>query len=149
MLYKAKSRTGTWVEGFLIGYYDSVDKNSISSFAIFEGFDTIDPIPVEEDTICEFVCLDVDGNKAYTNDVIEIREGDRYVLCILEKGDMGYSIHPNYQEGSLWRLTIANGVGHFKVRGSIFENKKLADWLEQKDKWFKERIEKRWQKLQR
>lgn len=141
MLYKAKTKNGTWVHGFLIGYYDTVDKETVESFAIFEGIKGVDAVEIDENTICEFVCKDMSGNSAYTNDYIELREGDRYVNCILTKTDNGFSIYPAYQDGSLWKLSINNEVGNFKVIGNRFKDGgKLKDWLDSKDLWFKRRV---------
>ena len=67
--------------------------------------------------------------------------GDRYVQCLLIKDDNGFGLFPNYQDGSLWKLDIHNGVGNFKVIGNRFDdNDKLKDWLDRKDEWFKRRI---------
>lgn len=141
MLYKAKTKNGTWVHGFLIGYYSSVDRKNVESFAIFEGMKDVDAVGIDEGTICHFVCKDRDGNNAYINDYIELREGDRYVQCLLIKEDNGFGIYPSYQNGSLWRLNISNGVGEFKVIGNRFDdNEKLKDWLDRKDLWFKRRV---------
>ena len=144
MLYKAKTKNGTWVHGFLIGYYSSVDRKNVESFAIFEGMKNVDAVGIEEETICQFVCKDRDGNNAYINDYIELREGDRYIQCLLIKEDNGFCIYPSYQNGSLWRLSINNGVGEFKVIGNRFDdNGKLEDWLERKQEWFRRRIDKK------
>lgn len=140
-MYKAKTKNGIWVQGFLIGYYSSVDRKSVESFAIFEGMKDVNAVEIDENTICEFVCKDMSGNSAYTNDYIELREGDRYVQCLLIKEENGFGIYPSYQDGSLWRLNIGNGVGEFKVVGNRFDdNGKLEDWLERKQEWFKRRI---------
>ena len=141
MLYKAKTKNGIWVQGFLIGYYGSVDRKNVESFAIFEGMKNVDAVGIEEETICQFVCEDRDGNNAYTNDYIELREGDKYIQCLLIKEENGFGIYPSYQNGSLWRLSINNGVGEFKVIGNRFDdNEKLKDWLDRKDEWFKRRV---------
>lgn len=140
-MYKAKTKDGVWVHGFLIGYYSSVDRKNVESFAIFEGIRGVDAVGIEEETICQFVCKDRDGNNAYINDYIELREGDRYIQCLLIKEDNGFCIYPSYQNGSLWRLSINNGVGEFKVIGNRFDdNGKLKDWLDRKDLWFKRRV---------
>ena len=144
MLYKAKTKNGTWVHGFLIGYYSSVDRKTVESFAIFEGIKGVDAVGIEEETICQFVCKDIGGNNAYINDYIELREGDRYVQCLLIKEENGFGIYPSYQDGSLWKLDIHNGVGNFKVIGNRFDdNGKLEDWLERKQEWFRRRIDKK------
>lgn len=144
MLYKAKTKNGVWIQGFLIGYYNSVDKKHVESFAIFEGLRGVDAVGIDEETICQFVCKDRDGNNAYINDYIELRNGDRYVQCLLIKEENGFGIYPSYQNGSLWRLNINNGVGEFKVIGNRFDdNDKLKDWLDRKGEWFKRRIDKK------
>ena len=141
MLYKAKTKNGIWIHGFLIGYYSTVDKEPVESFAIFEGIKGVDEVGIEEETICQFVCKDRGGNNAYINDYIELREGDRYVQCLLIKKENGFVIYPSYQNGSLWSLDISNGVGEFKVIGNRFDdNDKLKDWLDRKDEWFKRRV---------
>ena len=141
MLYKAKTKNGAWIHGFLIGYYDTVDKETVESFAIFEGIKGVDAVGIDEGAICQFVCKDRDGNNAYINDYIELREGDRYVQCLLIKKENGFGIYPSYQDGSLWRFSIKNGVGEFKVIGNRFDdNGELEDWLERKQEWFKRRV---------
>ena len=141
MLYKAKTKNGIWVHGFLIGYYNTVDKKYVESFAIFEGIKGVNAVGIEEETICQFVCKDRYGNNAYINDYIELREGDRYIQCLLIKEENGFGIYPSYQDGSLWRLNIIGGVGNFRVVGNRFDdNGKLEDWLERKQEWFKRRV---------
>lgn len=142
-MYKAKTKDGVWVHGFLIGYYSSVDRKNVESFAIFEGMKDVDAVEIDESTICQFVCKDRDGNNAYINDYIELREGDRYVQCLLIKEENGFGIYPSYQDGSLWKLNIIGGVGNFRVIGNRFDdNEKLKGWLDRKDEWFKRRINK-------
>ena len=144
MTHKAKTKNGTWVHGFLIGYYSSVDKETVESFAIFEGIKGVDAVGIDEGTICQFVCKDRDGNNAYINDYIELREGDRCVQCLLIKEENGFGIYPSYQDGSLWRLNIGNGVGEFKVVGNRFDDgDKLKNWLDRKQEWFRRRIYKK------
>ena len=141
MLYKAKTKSDIWVNGFLIGMYEDAKKESIDSFYIYEGLRGADAIKVNENTICEFICEDMKGIKAYVGDYIELRNGDRYVQCLLIKDDNGFGLFPNYQDGSLWKLDIHNGVGNFKVIGNRFDdNDKLKDWLDRKGLWFKRRI---------
>ncbi len=142
-MYKAKTKDGVWVHGFLIGYYSSVDRKNVESFAVFEGIKGVDAVGIDEGTICQFVCKDRDGNNAYINDYIELREGNRYVQCLLIKEENGFGIYPSYQDGSLWRLNIIGGVGNFRVIGNrLDDNDKLKDWLDRKDEWFKRRINK-------
>lgn len=141
MLCKAKTESGAWIHGFLIGYYNTVERESVESYAVFEGIKGVDAIKVKQETVCEFVCFDRDGNRAYTNDYIQLEEGERYVQCLLVKEDNGFSIFPNYQNGSLYRLSIDNGIGNFKVIGNKFDdNGKLSNYLEMKSKWFENRV---------
>ena len=143
MLYKAKTKDGTWVSGFLVGIFKDAERETIDSFYIYEGLKGADAIKVNENTICEFICEDMKGIKAYVGDYIELRNGDRCVQCLLIKDDNGFGLFPNYQDGSLWKLDIHNGVGNFKVIGNRFDdNDKLKDWLDRKDEWFKRRINK-------
>lgn len=141
MLYKAKTKDGTWVSGFLVGIFKDAERETIDSFSINEGLRGADAIKVNENTICEFICEDMKGIKAYVGDYIELRNGDRCVQCLLIKDDNGFGLFPNYQDGSLWKLDIHNGVGNFKVIGNRFDdNDKLKDWLDRKDEWFKRRV---------
>ena len=61
------------------------------------------------------------------------------------KTDMGYDIFPRYQDGSLWRLRIKDGVGNFTIWGNKFDNPDTLDWLEKKQEWFKAKTRERWQ----
>ena len=141
MLYKAKTKDGTWVSGFLVGIFKDAERETIDSFSINEGFEGVDAVKVDERTVCAFVCLDKQGNNAYVNDYIELRQDSKYVQCLLIKEENGFEVYPNYQDGSLWKLDISNGVGEFKVIGNRFDdNDKLKDWLDSKDLWFKRRI---------
>lgn len=132
MIWKAKTKTGFWVHGFLIGYYSDPSKTEIEEFKIFEGIRDIPPVSIVKETVCEYVCKDRNGNDAFENDIIEFSEGDKKVKCILVKSDMGnngYELIPNYQLNTLWRLKINKGVGNFKVICSKFDKLEMAKRL--------------------
>jgi len=147
MIHRAKTKTGAWVKGFLLAYYKDVERTEIERHQIFEGIEGVSPIPVLPETICEYVCKSMDGKDSFVGDFIQLREGDRHVLCLLIKTDMGYDIFPKYQEGSLWRLNIEKGVGNFTIYGNKFDNPDTLDWLEKKQEWFKAKTKDRWQRF--
>lgn len=141
MLYKAKTKAGIWIKGFLFGIYKDITKEVIGSFYIHEGLSGIESVEVDESTICQYVCKDSSGKDAFVGDYIRLQENDRTVNCILIKVDNGFSIFPNYQDSSLWHLTIHRGIGDFEVIGNVHDDGgKLADWLKRKDLWFRNRV---------
>jgi len=146
MIYRGKTKSGAWVNGFLVGYYKDVERTEIERHQIFEGIEGVSPIPVIPDTICEYVCKSKDGKDAFVGDIIQLWNYDKHILCLMLKTDMGYDIFPRYQEGSLWRLNIINGVGNFTVWGNKFDNPDTVEWLKKKDEWFRERTKDKWQK---
>jgi len=147
MTHRAKTKTGAWVKGFLLAYYKDVERTKIRSHQIFEGIEGVQPIPVVPGTICEYVCKSKDGKEAFVNDLIQLWEGDRHILCLLIKTDMGYDIFPRYQDGSLWKLSIVNGVGNFTVWGNKFDNHETVKWLEKKHESFLAKTKEKWQKF--
>lgn len=145
MIFRGMTKTGAWVKGFLIGHYKDVERTEIERHQIFEGIEGVSPIPVIPDTICQYVCQTKDGKQAFVNDLIQLWEGERHILCLLIKTDMGYDIFPRYQDGSLWKLRIVNGVGNFTVWGNKFDNPDTVEWLKRKDDMFKEKTRGKWQ----
>lgn len=145
MIHRAKTKTGAWVKGFLIGYFKDVERTEIERHQIFEGIDGVSPIPVIPETICEYVCKSMDGEDAFDGDLIQLWEGERHILCLLQKTDMGYDIFPRYQDGSLWRLRIKDGVGNFTIWGNKFDNPKDMAWLNKKNEWFMSKTREKWQ----
>ena len=142
MLYKAKTKDGTWVSGFLVGIFKDAERETIDSFSINEGFEGVDAVKVDEGTICEYICKDLNGKDSFVGDIIELKQDGKWVNCLLFKENNGmFSIYPNYSEGSLWRLSINDGVGNFRVIGNKHDNKDKVEWLKMKDLWFKRRIE--------
>lgn len=142
MLYKAKTKDGTWVSGFLVGIFKDAERETIDSFYIYEGLREVDAVKVDERTICEYICKDLNGKDSFVGDIIELKQDGKWVNCLLVKENNGiFSIYPNYSEGSLWRLSINDGVGNFRVIGNKHDNKDKVEWLKMKDLWFKRRIE--------
>lgn len=145
MICKAKTLTGQWVRGFLIGYYTNPEKTEIEKYSIFEGIDGVLPIPIDKDTICAYVCKDMNGRDAFIGDIVQLRKDNFHILCLLVKRDNGVGIYPDYQDGSLWRLSISRGVGNFTVWGNKFDNPDTLDFLNIKQEKFIKRTKDKWQ----
>lgn len=145
MTHRGKTKTGGWVIGFLIAYYKEIERIDIEDHQIFEGIRGIPPISVLPDTICEYVCKDLNGEDSFIGDIVRLENGDNSIMCFLLKTDIGYEIQPNFQRRSLWGLKIINGVGNFTVVGNKFDNPDMAEALYKKKHRLKERMNERWQ----
>jgi uncharacterized phage protein (TIGR01671 family) len=136
ILFRGKREdNGEWVEGFLIGRYDPMQKEHIIKNAFIDnGTCFYDPDKVIPETIGQFTGLfDKNGKRIFEGDIVKLEEDVRTFFRIRNGevsfiggsflvGDNGYNLL-----STLYALTNQDGILRGEVIGNIHDNPELLN----------------------
>ncbi len=121
--FRAKDENNNWVYGFFVGNFDpSLAENTLADFFIYEGLRNLSKlIPVQPETVGQFIGKLKSGEDIYINDLIQHGETIRVVSyrngnTCLDRQNLKDTILLSFSENP-------------KKLGNIFDNPELLEKL--------------------